>query len=165
MSTGNELSGNEMRDKTFSFLDYNSTKIKNRLKYDKKTTTKEIIWWIFSIEMIVKLLNKQAEIFQYICFDYNRIWFNRIFLFSLSFMTRLAREELNMHMKSILIQLTERFSSSPVPLVVVVVVEVFKARKASRQRPFIFFVVRFDVSCSLSGILLIDGRCDLSKSC
>jgi hypothetical protein len=43
MSTGNELSGNEMRDKTFSFLDYNSTKIKNRLKYDKKTTTKEII--------------------------------------------------------------------------------------------------------------------------
>ncbi len=80
-------------------------------------------------------------------------------------MTRLDREELNMHMKSIFIQLTERFSSSPVPLVVVVVVEVFKARKASRQRPLIFFVVRFGVSCSLSGILLIDGRCDLSKSC
>ena len=72
---------------------------------------------------------------------------------------RLDRDE----EKRRVLQLTERFSSSAVPLDVV---DVFNARKASRQRPLMFLLaVRLGASGSWSATLFIELRSVLSKSC
>ena len=65
---------------------------------------------------------------------------------------------------NLFIQLTGRFSLA-VADVALVTVEVFNARKASRQRPLLLLPLRFCVSGSLSTAVFIDGEGDLSKSC
>lgn len=59
--------------------------------------------------------------------------------------------------------LTGRVSSSVEPLEDAVAV--FNVRKASRQSSLMFFRPRFCASCSLSPMLLIECRWDLSNSC